>query len=136
MKIGLWIVSAAAVAAAAASILFLSEYGKTGHTGSAEITLNKSDVFSDAETEAAVNAVLDYFTEQSLFRGCSLQSLRYENGKTAGGAYTEPDYITLYSDFYACRFVCDESIGGKQTGWDWVLRKNDSGVWEVCTYGY
>ncbi len=65
-----------------------------------------------------------------------MQSLRYENGKTAGGEYTEPNYITLYSDFYGCRFVCAENMGGEMTCWDWVLKKNDSGVWEVRTYGY
>ena len=134
MKKGI-IIAAAAVLLIGGGIAGSFQYGKSGHTGGAEITFGHSDNFSDADIQAAADAVLAEF--QANYKGCKLKNLRYENGKSAGGTYVEPAYMTLYSDFYGYPVIgSDESIGGKQTGWNWILQKNDSGEWELRTWGY
>lgn len=129
MKKGIIIAAAVVVAA---GIGFYAWLGTCGHTLLAKIKTERSDNFTSEETDAAAMAVLDYF--ETNFKGCNLKELRYENGKTQG--YAEPEYITFYSDFTAFPFICDPTLGGKQTNFDFILSKNDSGVWEVRTYGY
>ena len=126
---------------AAAALLLISGgiaggmwYGRSGHTGSAEIALGHSDCFSDSDIQAAADVVLADF--QAKYKGCKLQNLRYENGRSAGGSYAEPDCLTLYSDFFGYPVVSDETLGGQQNGWSWILKKNGSGEWELRTWGY
>ena len=129
------IIAAAAVLLIGSGIAGSIWYGKSGHISGAEITLGHSGCFSDSDIQAAADTVLAGF--QAHYKGCKLKNLRYENGRSAGGSYAEPACLTLYSDFYAYPVIgSDETIGGKQNGWSWILKKNDSGVWEVRTYGY
>lgn len=129
------IIAAAAVLLIGSGIAGSIWYGKSGHISGAEITLEHSGCFSDSDIQAAADAVLNEFQENR--NGCRLKSLRYENGRSAGGEYAEPACLTLYSDFYAYPVIgSDETICGKQNGWSWILKKNDSGVWEIVTYGY
>ena len=121
-------------------------------TNNVEIDYGSSTLFSEAEIESAVDAVLAKFRD---FEGCELKRLWYdeemsdsiierdiassgENTIKNSGAGPE-NVIILFSDFYVDSSGGDGSFNPDSTYTDWIwilIRDNENGKWSVDDWGY
>ena len=113
-------------------------YGAHGHTFGADITLGDSARFSESELECAAKTVKDTF--RSEFQSCQLQSLTYDEARSdrcKSWPYDTPETIVLFSDYIGIPSpFLDETVAGQQTNWNWILRQDGDGKWEMLTWGY
>ena len=118
--------------------LYSACYGKplTGYNG------EHSDIYTDADIEAAMDAVNTYFEAE--FKGCTLTQLRYP-GDASADLFTEwaqeygaDEAIVLYSSFDTDASGGDGSLEPNTTydDFQWILVRDNGGTWKVKTYGY
>ena len=118
--------------------LYSACYGKplTGYNG------EHSDIYTDADIEAAMDAVNTYFEAE--FKGCTLTQLRYPGDASAdlftewAQEYESDEAIVLYSSFDTDTSGGDGSLEPNTTydDFQWILVRDNGGTWEVKTYGY
>ena len=109
------------------------------------VTINDwkpSEIYSDAEIEAAFKAVKDYFHAE--FDGCTLTKLNYPGDTYAdefnrwAEQYGADEAIVILSNFDVDASGGDGSLNPNSTyeNWSWVFIRNDGGDWEHATHGY
>lgn len=136
----------AGVVVAVFALLFYTQIGKTYNVN---VTIEKSDKFSEKEINDAVKAVKRKFWN---FKGCELTDLWYsekdsdpeiegymKSGRGASNGVKAENVIVLLSNFKV------NSRGGNgsfepnstQTGWKWILiRDSKTDKWRVDGWGY
>ncbi len=132
----------ALVLAVALSMLLLAACGG-GNVGDVEIPDRKpSEIYSDADIEAAFETVKAYFSKE--FGGCTLKKLYYpgdgfsdEFGEWAA-QYDADEAIVILSSFDVDASGGDGSLEPNSTyeDWEWVLVRSAGGQWEHVTHGY
>ena len=101
-----------------------------------------SDIYTDADIEAAMDAVTAYFEAE--FQGCTLTQLRYPGDASAdlftewAQEYEADEAIVQYSSFDSDASGGDGSLDPNTTynDFQWILVRDNGGTWEVKTYGY
>lgn len=113
--------------------------GDVGEVGILEVD---SEIYTSADLESGVNAVLDYFKKN--FDGCKLRELQYigdeENGDyldfaTRNGA---DEVLVFTSTFDVDESGGDGSLNPNDTyrNWKWILVRKSGGEWEHVDHGY
>lgn len=112
------------------------------NTRGAEIELEGSEIYTEAELRAAANVVLRRFRHFP----ARLERLWYDEERCIkereyfSAQYDAEDVLVLMSDFTANKGKTTHNSGfepGRQyTNWTWVLVRNDGGAWQLKTYGY
>lgn len=113
-----------------------------GNVEGAVLEVGSSQVYSEAEIEAAMKIVLDHFDCE--FTGCTLTRLSYEEEKSAKASgewaaqYEADEAIVLYSSFDVDDSGGDGSLNPNSTydHWQWILTRSDGGKWTLQTWGY
>lgn len=99
-----------------------------------------SEVYSDAEVEAAMQAVKTYFRQE--FEGCTLTRLSYSEDLEEFADWAEQceadEAIVILSAFTVDANGGDGSLepNGTYEDYKWVLVRSDGGSWEHRTHGY
>ena len=122
---------------------------QAGRTNNAEVTIGKSDKFSEEEINSAINTVKIKFKD---FNGCDLKKLWYdeeksnkftqwylEGGRGSVNGVQAENVIVLLSDFKVDSSGGDGSLNPNftYTGWNWILiRDSKEGKWKVDDWGY
>lgn len=108
----------------------------------AVIELSESQIYTDEELKMATHIVKEKFRSFP----AKLEKIWYDEEKSAADAeyfknqYSVDEVLILYSNFW----VKDNKralnsgfeTGMRYTNWMWVMVRNDSGRWELKTYGY
>ena len=124
----------------AAVLTFGHIYGQQGHVSGAASTVGTSEIFAEAELNDAVTALLTHF--ETNFKGCTLYAVTYDEARAMehfSGRYKDGNTVVLFTDFYAPRFFGASSavnFGGRMRDISFVLRRGDSGGWQVADWGY
>ncbi len=101
-----------------------------------------SEIYTDAEIEAAFKTVKDYFSSE--FDGCTLTKLYYP-GDTFADEFSEwatqyeaDEAIVIYSDFDVDSSGGDGSLNPNSTyeNWKWILVRDTGGTWKHADHGY
>lgn len=129
------------------TIATLLLFGNVACGKTAEVQLNrgKSELYSDADMDEAVDAIMKEF---STWKGCEMHSLEYVgdecnsedniawmNQLDPGKNYTQ--CIAFTSSFHS-----PKNGGGswqpdqEYTNWGWYLGREDGGQWKLLTWGY
>ena len=136
--------TAAAIMTLMLALLFAGCSGRSG--GNIDnVTINDwkpSEIYSDADIEAAFKAVKEYFHAE--FDGCTLTKLYYPGDTYAdefdrwAEQYGAAEAIVILSSFDVDASGGDGSLNPNSTykDWGWVLIRNDGGEWEHATHGY
>ncbi len=102
--------------------------------------VNSGDL-TEAQVGHAMSLVSNYFAWH--FEGCTLLELRYDAEATqkAEAAREEElgsQVIILHSTFRTDHRGGDGSLNPDSTyeGWQWILRKNALGLWDLEDWGY
>lgn len=101
-----------------------------------------SEIYSDADIEAAFQTVKDYFGEE--FSGCTLTKLYYPGDTYAdefqawAEQYQADEAIVLLSSFDVDSSGGDGSLNPDFTyeDWNWILIRNHGGDWKHVDHGY
>ena len=101
-----------------------------------------SEIYTDAEIEAAFNTVKDYFSGE--FDGCTLTKLYYPGDIFAdefsewATQYEADEAIVIYSDFDVDSSGGDGSLNPNSTyeNWKWILVRDTGGTWKHADHGY
>ena len=113
--------------------------GDVGEVGILEVD---SEVYTSAELESGVNAVLDYFKEN--FDGCKLRELQYI-GDEKNNDYLDfaarngaEEVLVFTSTFDVDESGGDGSLNPNDTykNWKWILVRTNGGAWEHVDHGY
>jgi hypothetical protein len=120
----------------------VSSLAQGGKTATAEVSIGKSNQFSEEEIKDAMSCVKKRF---KVFYGCTLTKLWYDEEKSSSYAEgfltndVEADnVIVLFSDFDVGS-SCDEGLtpNSTYTDWSWILiRDSKTGDWRVDNWGY
>jgi hypothetical protein len=101
-----------------------------------------SSLYTDDDINDAIDAVISYFETE--FKGCTLKELSYP-GDTSSDLFNEyaeeykaDEAIILNSSFDTDASGGDGTLNPNSTynGWQWILVRDNGGIWEVKTYGY
>ncbi|MFJ7932523.1 DUF4829 domain-containing protein [Peribacillus sp. NPDC096448] len=128
------------------SIVFYNQVGKTNNV---QVSIEKSDKFSEEEINEAVVSVKKKFKE---FKGCKLTEIWYSESESKefaedylkyGGGYENSvnveNVIVLLSNFDVDSSGGDGSFepNSTQSNWNWILiRDSKSDDWRVDDWGY
>ncbi len=101
-----------------------------------------STLYTDTDIKTAIDTVIAYFETE--FKGCTLTQISYPGDDSSGlfdkwaKEYEADEAIVLYSSFDTDSSGGDGSLNPNSTynDWQWILVKNNGGVWELKTYGY
>jgi len=130
------------------ALVLLSSCARAGITRNAEIHIGSSTIFSEAEIQSAMDAVLEKFRD---FRGCDLLRLWYDevesnrhiqmymtHGRGSVNAVEQENVIILFSDFHAGSRACPSlNRNSVHTDWKWILiRESETCEWVVDDWGY
>ncbi|MFL0269058.1 DUF4829 domain-containing protein [Candidatus Clostridium radicumherbarum] len=124
-------------------------YSRTGKTNNAELSIGKSDKFSEQEINDAVNCVKKKFKG---FNGCNLTKLWYDeersniliggylsNGRGSVNGVKSENVIVLMSNFDVDSSGVDKGFNpnSSYSNWNWILiRNNKTSNWKVDDWGY
>lgn len=122
------------------AILFCSS-ACGGKVRNVYITDYSSEIYTNAEIEAAIDVTLDYFKTE--YSGCTLTEITYigddELGDYQRCKQNDGDQIiVLVSTFYVGAFGGDGSFNRNYTysNWTWTLARSDGVTWRLISYGY
>ena len=113
--------------------------GDVGEVGILEVD---SEIYTSAELESGVNAVLDYFQKE--FDGCKLSDLEYVGDERNRDfiSYAErvgaDEVLVFRSNFDVDERGGDGSLNPNTSymGWLWILARTNGGEWEHVDHGY
>lgn len=113
-----------------------------GIVNSVQIIGGPSEIYTEADQDAAFDVVIDYFRKE--FSGCSLKQLSYigDDKLDAYAEYAErndaDEVIVLVSEFYVFPGGGDGSLNTNETykNWTWILVRNQGGDWRHVDHGY
>ena len=101
----------------------------------------ESSLYSEDDIDAAVETVLDYFSQN--FKGCILTEIGYAGDDEAAfrewaGNYDADEAIVLTSTFEVDETGGDGSLEPNSTysDWQWILVRDAGGDWRHVTHGY
>ncbi len=123
--------------------LLLTACGGGGKADGVEIPDWKpSEIYTDADIEAAFKTVEKYFAKE--FDGCTLTKLWYpgdslvEEFWDCARRYGADEAIVLYSCFNVGSSGGDGSLNPNSTyeDWSWTLIRSGGGRWEHADHGY
>lgn len=120
-----------------------------GRTNDVEVRIEKSNKFSEAEINNAIDSVKKKFED---FHGCNLTKLWYneeksnhiiedylKSGKGSENGVKAKNVIVLLSNFAVDSSGGDEGFNPNSTysNWNWILiRDSKTGNWRVDDWGY
>lgn len=125
-----------------ALLLLLILTGCGGNVSQVEIQEVPSQIYSEAEIDAAVDTAIRYFRQH--FSGCTLTQIAYAGDEKAAAmeewaerAQVEAAII-LVSSFDVDASGGDGSLNPNSTytGWQWILVRSADGTWEHRDHGY
>ncbi len=112
-----------------------------GKVKDVQIADYSSEIYSNAEIEAAINVTIDYFKTE--YSGCTLNEITYMGDDKLDDyqrfKQNEVDQIiVLASTFYVGAFGGDGSFNRNFTysNWTWTLVRSDGVTWRLVSYGY
>ena len=124
------------------SCLMLLCCGGCGNAFAPEVTQVPSDIYTDAEITAAIDAAKNYFRRE--FSGCTLTKISY-GGDEVSAAHEEwaqrhdaDQVLVLTSSFDVGASGGDGSLNPNSTytGWMWIMVREDGGPWRHADHGY
>ncbi len=113
-----------------------------GNVKNVNVLEYKSDIYTDAEIDDAIDVAIDYFKAE--FSGCTMTEITYA-GDDALEAHEEfaawhnaDEVIVLVSSFDVDASGGDGSLNPNSTysGWKWILVRNNGGDWRHADHGY
>lgn len=113
--------------------------GNAGKTANAEVVLDRSSFYTEAEMQEAVHVVKETFRS---FQGCEIQKIVYAPEKSQmEAAYegVEPENAIVFVTEFDVGFGADAcwDEGEHVTDWSFVLtRENADSPWVVVNWGY
>ena len=125
-----------------ALLLVLILTGCGGNVSQVEVQEVPSQIYSEAEIDAAVDTAIRYFRQH--FSGCTLTQIAYAGDEKAAAmeewaeqAQAE-EAIILVSSFDVDASGGDGSLNPNSTytGWQWILVRSANGAWEHRDHGY
>ena len=102
-----------------------------------------SEIYSDADIEAAFRTVKSYFRRE--FKGCTLTQLYYvgddhadEFARIADQYDSDVEAIVIGSSFDVDSSGGDGSLNPNSTytRWEWILVRSNGGSWRHVDHGY
>jgi hypothetical protein len=130
-------------------VFSLAACKQAGRTNNVEVSIEKSDKFSEKEINDAINCVKEKFKD---FERCNLKRLWYDEeqsnnhikaylkyGKGKGNGVKAENVIVLLSSFAVDSSGGDESLRPNSTysNWNWTLiRDSKTGNWQVDCWGF
>lgn len=115
-------------------------YPFLGNVGRAEVRLEESERYSQAEIRHCVNLVKRFFFCN--YHGSKLLEIRYDEefnqrfGDAEAADMGGEEAIILHSDWVNVTGL-DGGVPGEQyTGWKWIFVKTPLGLWELTGNGY
>lgn len=125
-----------------ALLLVLILTGCGGNVSQVEIQEVPSQIYSEAEIDAAVDTAIRYFRQH--FSGCTLTQIAYAGDEKAAAMEEWADQaqveaaIILVSSFDVDASGGDGSLNPNSTytGWQWILVRSANGTWEHRDHGY
>lgn len=112
-----------------------------GNISQVTVTPVDSEVYTQADIDAAIEVTLDYFKKE--FTGCTLKEIHY-----AGDDYLEHEYAPqTYGDYdeliaLLSTYHVDSSYdgileaGSTVSDWSWLLCRKNGGQWFHVDHGY
>ena len=113
-----------------------------GNISEVEIEPYQSDMYEAADIESAIEVTMKYFRSQ--FPGCTLTSITYagDESSRAHADWAErnqaDEVIVLTSSFDVDSSGGDGSLSPNSTydNWNWILVRNNGGMWRHVDHGY
>lgn len=113
-----------------------------GKVKDVQITIGKSELYSQREIESAMRKVKWFF--RLTFDGCTLRELSYDEEKSAretaewAESYGAEQAIVILSEFDVDESGGDGSLNPNSTykNWQWILTRSKSGGWTLQDWGY
>ncbi len=108
-----------------------------GDVGSMELSIVDSGDFSKSEVRHAMSLVSNYFAWH--FEGCTMLELRYDAAESQKREQAEEgECIVLFSTFRTDGEGGDGSLNPNATykNYQWILKKNPLGLWDLEDWGY
>jgi len=101
-----------------------------------------SELYSDADIEAAIDEALSYFKKE--FSGCTLTEITYigddklDDYQEFAARYHADEVIVLVSAFDVDASGGDGSLNPNETyrNWKWILVRNYGTDWQHVDHGY
>jgi len=124
----------ASLLAAASLALVLAGCSTAGTTNHATVDLGSSSTYTQADRQAAADAVIAQF--QTL-KGCDLRAIKYSAELTQTECGTNTNCVAFLSDFHVGASGSDGSLNpNSDYTWSWQLTRTASGApWVVVTRG-
>ena len=124
------------------SVFVLSLVSCNDNSENVKITDFKSEIYSDAEIESAIDIIVDYFN--IFFEGCTLTEITYlgddnlDDWQEFAERNSADDVIVLVSSFDVDSSGGDGSLNPNSTytDWKWILVRTDGGEWRHVDHGY
>lgn len=124
------------------SVFVLSLVSCNDNSKNVKITDFKSEIYSDAEIESAIDIIVDYFN--IFFEGCTLTEITYlgddnlDDWQEFAERNSADDVIVLVSSFDVDSSGGDGSLNPNSTytDWKWILVRTDGGEWRHVDHGY
>ena len=124
------------------SVFVLSLVSCNDNSENVKITDFKSEIYSDAEIESAIDILVDYFN--IFFEGCTLTEITYlgddnlDDWQEFAERNSADDVIVLVSSFDVDSSGGDGSLNPNSTytDWKWILVRTDGGEWRHVDHGY
>jgi hypothetical protein len=123
------------------AIILLMWHLTGGNTSSVNLTVSKSEIYSEQDITDAMDVVKLKFNKD--FRGCKLTDLWYDEKRSVSSSgwaaqYNADEAIVLLSNFNVGPSGGDGSLNPNSIykGWNWILVRNKGSKWELKTWGY
>ena len=123
-----------------AAFLILSfTYGRHGHTSDAEITVRETELYSEAQMQAAAELIRRTFEAE--YGGCKLRRLYSAQENPAAWMQTdgldETEYVVFILDFYGYPlFTTKANHRGDHAFWRMILHAEEDGTWTIYKVRY
>ena len=123
-------------------ICIVSLVGCGGDASQVKITEYQSEMYTEKEIDAAIEAAIKYFKKE--FKGCTLTEITYA-GDEKSADYAEwaeriggDETIVLTSSFEVDSSGGDGSLNPNSTytRWMWILARSKGGKWQHVDHGY
>lgn len=126
-------------------LLCIVAFGLTacgGDVSNVKIHDYKSEIYTDAEIEEAIDVTLNYFKKE--FSDCTLTELSYlgdewlTDYQTFATRENADDVIVFISNFDTGSSGGDGSLNPNDTyeNWSWILVRENGGQWRHVDHGY
>lgn len=115
--------------------------GCGGNVRNVERLYTPSDLYAEADIDAAMDAAIRYFKKE--FSGCTLTQIQYPGDDAETFAQWadwsgKDEAIVLISSFTVDASGGDGSFNPNSTytGWNWILARDQGGKWSHVDHGY